>query len=218
MKRESIVMVVLGLVYATFLFGFMLSIALSPIHAEAQTRVSGVVPGKLWRTTQVSGEVEVFHIWGRIVAMPVKDAWVNIDGDDIAIGARCDDPVLDGKPRKGYYMAHMGGKLQTAYPAESIQTITDTQIMGYGDDSLVHVVKTAMISMKDGKPVSLIFTCTEYAMFDVPKFIEEVQSQGELAKRETETLQGFNARGFRQRRFEAVFGENAKLESEHIRE
>lgn len=175
-------------------------------HAMGQVQVNGKVPGELWRTSIVSGDVEVFHPWGRTVVMPVKDAWVNVDRGRIIIGARCDDPVLDGKPRTGYMMADMSGPLQTEFPDEVIQTITNTEITGVGNNEEFRTTKTAMIAMKDGKPVSLVFTSLEYAAFDVPAFIAKLRSHGgEMASREIESLQGFDDLGFRQRTFRAVF-------------
>ena len=172
---------------------------------SGQVTVNGKVPGELWRTTNVSGEVEVMHIAGRTAVMPVKDAWVNIDGDRISIGARCDNPILDGQTRKNYWMPSMRGTLSKEFP-QAIQTIVDTAITGYGDNEEFRTIKTAMIVMESGKPKSLVFTVTEYADFDLPKFLKMLKGRDTaMAKREIEQLQGFDALGFRQRTFRAVF-------------
>ena len=172
---------------------------------SAQVTVNGKVPGELWRTAKVDGVVEVFHIWGRTATMPVKEAWVNIEGDRISVGAKCDDPVLDGKPRDGYQMADMTGKVSKEFPTQ-IQTITKTEMTGIGDDEEFRTTKTAMVVMKDGKPESLVFTCVDYATFDIPAFIAKVNASGsELAKRSAEGLDEFDKLGFRVRTFRAVF-------------
>jgi hypothetical protein len=173
--------------------------------ASAQVTVNGKVPGDLWRTSQVDGVVEVFHIWGRTVTMPVKEAWVNIEGDRISVGAKCDQPVLDGKRRDGYHMADMTGEVSKEFPTQ-IQTITKTEMTGIGDDEEFRTTKTAMVVMKDGKPESLVFTCVDYSTFDIAAFIERMNANGsELAKRSTEGLDEFDRLGFRVRTFRAVF-------------
>jgi len=181
-----------------------LMLALSNV-AIGQVTVNGKVRGELWRTDKVSGVVEVFHIWGRTATMPVKEAWVNIEGDRISIGAKCNDPVLDGKPRDGYHMADMTGKVSKEFPTQ-IQTIVKTEMTGIGDDEEFRTTKTAMVVMKDGKPESLVFTCVDYATFDVPKFIEKMKADGsETAKMSIDGLEEFDEMGFRQRTFTAVF-------------
>jgi hypothetical protein len=172
---------------------------------SGQVTVNGKVPGELWRTDKAKGEVEVFHVWGRTATMPVKEAWVNIDGDTISIGAKCDKPVLDGKPREGYHMAYMSGKLSKDFPTE-IQTITQTEIWQLGNNQEFRTTKTATIVMDDGKPKSLVFTCIDFAMFDVKAFIKQMNDSGNiLDKRSVEDLKGYDDMGFRVRKFQAVF-------------
>lgn len=178
---------------------------LVPCVAFGQVTVNGEVPGELWRTSKVSGEVELFHIWGRTVTLPVKDAWVNIDGDRISIGARCDNPVLDGKPRTGYMMADMSGTIRKEFP-QQIQTIIKTEVTGFRDNENFLTTKSAMVVIKDGKPVSLVFTCVDYADFDLKAFIAAMKADGsEMALRMIEGLDSFDEFGFRRRTFTAVF-------------
>ena len=172
---------------------------------NAQVTINGKVPGELWRTNKVKGEVEVFHILGRTVTLPVKEAWVNIDGETISIGAKCDQPVLDGKPRDGYQMAYMSGKLSKDFPTE-IQTITQTEIWQLGNNQEFRTTKTATIVMDNGKPKSLVFTCIDFAMFDVKAFIKQMNDSGNiLDKRSVEDLKGYDDMGFRIRRFQGVW-------------
>lgn len=186
----------------------LLALTLLSSTLAAQVEVGGKVPGQLWRTSKVSGEVEMFHPWGRTVVVPIKDAWVTIDRGRITIGARSAKPVLDGKPQDGYMMANMSGQMQTEWPGQHIQTIVDTSITGIGDKEEFRITKTAMISMKDGKPESLAFTCLEYATFDVVAFIEKLRHEGGiLAARDIDSMAGFDKNGFRQRTFYAVFSQ-----------
>lgn len=188
------------LIYSVYLF-----IAINT-YSFGQVRVNGEIPGEFWRTNKVSGEVELFHIWGRTTVMPVKEAWVNIVNDKITIGAKADDPVLDSKPRKDYTMSYLSGKLQKEFPGKMIQIIIDTKIVGVGNNEEFRITRTAMIAMKDGRPESLIFTCMEYAAFDIPEFIKRLKEGGGImAKRTMEDLEGFDELGFRQRTFKAVF-------------
>ncbi len=173
--------------------------------AVGQVTVDGKVPGELWRTDNVSGEVEVFHILGRTTVMPVKDAWVTLDGDTVTIGARTDEPVLDGKSRKGYQMANMSGNRQSDFPTY-IQTITDRHSSGIGEEQDIRITRTVMITWTEGKPKSMIFTELSYADFDIAAFVAEVSAgHSELAKRSIEGLEEFDEKGFRQRTFPAVF-------------
>lgn len=174
-------------------------------NVSAQVTVNGKVSGELWRTDKVSGEVEVFHILGRTATMPIKEAWVNIDGDRISIGARCDKPILDGKPRDGFHMADMTGTISKEFPTQ-IQTITKTEMTRIGDDAELMTTKTAMVVLKDGKPESLCFTCVDYATFDIPAYVKRRNASGnELAIRSAEGLGEFDKLGFRVRTFRAAF-------------
>jgi hypothetical protein len=114
---------------------------------SAQTTVNGVVPGQLWRTNRVTGSVEVIHIGGRTALMPTKDAWVNIDGERISIGARCDQPVLDGVQQRGYFMPALHGELNKDH-RNNVHTITKKEVYGWGDNFDINVVQTATIKMQ----------------------------------------------------------------------
>lgn len=174
-------------------------------NVHAQLRINGKVPGDLWRTKKVDGVLEVFHIWGRKATMPVKEAWINIDVDRITVGAKCQNPVLDGEPRYGYMMANMTGTLSHDFPKE-IQTISNVTITQIGEHAEIYTTNTAMIVMKDGKPKSLIFTCLDYADFDIPEFVARLSASGdEIEKRSLEGLEDFDELGFRVRTFRAVF-------------
>jgi hypothetical protein len=112
---------------------------------------------------------------------------------------------LDGKPRDGYQMAYMSGKLSKDFPTE-IQTITQTEIWQLGNNQEFRTTKTATIVMDDGKPKSLVFTCIDFAMFDVQSFIKQMNASGGFLERQlVEELQGFDNMGFRVRKFQAVF-------------
>jgi len=169
---------------------------------SGQVTVKGKVPGELWRTDKVKGEAEVFHVLGRTVTLPVKEAWVNIDGETISIGAKCDQPVLDGKPRDGYQMADMSNGFVVT---DEIQTITKTQAWQLGNNQQFRTTKTAVVVMDGSKPKSLVFTCIDFAMFDVKSFINQMNAGGFFEKQLAEELQGFDDMGFRVRKFQAVF-------------
>jgi len=184
-----------------FLVCFVLAMAST---AKGQVTVNGKVPGELWRTDKVAGNVEVLHAWGRTAVMPVKDVWLTLDRGVVTVGARTDEPVLDGKPRSGYSMAHFSGEWQADFPAY-IQTITDRHSIGVGEKQEIRITRIAMITWSEGKPKSLIFTELAYADFDVAAFLAEVSAGGELAKRGAEGLDKFDELGFRQRTFRSVF-------------
>ena len=173
-------------------------------NVMGQVMVGGEVQGELYATEKVSGNVEVGHIWGRTTIMPVKSAWVNIYGDNISVGAKTDNPVLDGSVRNGYCMPHMSGKLSSDFP-QQIQTITKKEILSYSDDIEYYRTSVGIITMKDNKPTSLVFTCTDYAMFDVKKHLAKLSRGITSERREAEELAGFDDLGFRSETFKARF-------------
>jgi hypothetical protein len=186
---------------------------LLPMSLYAQTKINEKVQGDLWRTARVSGEVAISHIWGRSVVMPVKDAWVNIVGDRIEIGARTDSPVIDGKVRSGYHMFPASGTLQMEEDEYSsheydIQTITSKGVYGIDpkdEDNVILGTATAVIHRVKGAPISLVYTYTDYANFDVRAYIEARKNSKDFFERQSiEFLEGFNDQRFRTRTFTAT--------------
>ncbi len=164
----------------------------------SQTTIDGEVRGTLWRTDNVSGEVELFHPWGRTAVTPVKDAWVIIDKNRISIGAG-GEPIIDGRRRQDYMMEAMDGVFDES---SNIQLINKTDIVGVGDGEEIYISNTAMVVMIDGKPKFMVFTKLEYADFDIDRVIRELRKYNMDSM--IEYLQGFD-KGFRQRTFRAVF-------------
>jgi len=168
------------------------------------------VPSTLWRTSDVSGQAEVLHPWGRTATLPIIEALVDIDGDDISVWARTEQPVLEGAIRSGYWMPQLRGKVvarsASNAQAASQQVLSERVIYTSGVSSLrVCNTMTAIVVMDAGQPVSVMFTYTDYAMFDVPTFIAAAGKGGVLVQREAEALEGFDSMGIRQYGFCAVF-------------
>lgn len=178
---------------------------LMTISCFAQTTINGKVPGKLWRTNNVQGQVEVYHPWGRTTTLPINDAWVNVEGGSISIGARCDQPILDGTQRKDYHMAAHYGKYDSS---TDIQVITKKETTGYTDEIEFKTVKTAIVVFKDGKPIFLYFTCVDHAMFDIDKALIDVSGK-RLHKELREAVKGYKD-GVRVTSFRAIFNNDVR--------
>lgn len=169
-----------------------------------QVMINGEVPGELWRTSDVSGEVEIIHPWGRTAVMPVKDAWVNVDGERISVGARTDDPILEGKARKGYFFRHLRGTLSKSFPPY-IQTISQRSSTLVGvKEHQIYQARFAVVIFVDEAPRALHYHSVEFADFDVPEVSAKLAPLGP-----TGFLDGFDSDGFRRRSFQAVFGGGA---------
>lgn len=161
----------------------------------------------LWTTENAVGEVEVMHAWGRTAVVEVKGAWVKIDRGHISVGAIYDDPIIDGTPMPGYLMPTISKRMNTEFPGEHLQTISHTEIIAFKEEGGdINAVRVALVSMRGGAPVSLVFTCEEYADFDIQQEIAELKSKPSvLNARAIEYLNGFDAMRFRSRSFRAVF-------------
>lgn len=149
----------------------------------------------IYRTEKVQGEVEIFHIWGRTTVMPVKAAILQLHGPTIRVYAETDQPILDGEQRTDYHMSPLDGVANTDFPTQ-IQLITGRESSVLPTDQRIHQTKTAMISLQEGEPLSLVFTSIEYALFDVKAYNE---------KSVDDPLLGFNEFNFRTRTFQAIF-------------
>ena len=139
--------------------------------------------------------------------MPVTSVRVIRDADSISVVAETRPPVFEGKPRSGYFMPIMRGKLTEDFP-QYVQTISEVEVTGIGNNEEFRTLKSAMIVFDESldRPISAVFTCTDYANFDVEDFIRRMKQDGtEMSLRAIEDLRGFNELGFRQRSFTAVF-------------
>jgi hypothetical protein len=182
----------------------------SKVKVPEEARKGPTWVDQRWETTDVKGEVECFHIWGRTaIVKPVKAVLVRRkwwDGRESIIAyADIDPPVIDGKRRTGYSVLPIEGNYDKEFP-EYLQMVTDKKVIGVGEHENIHITRSAVVSFKDGKPTDMLFIQGERAMFNVPEFIQKLRENNSiLAEREIEYLQGFNAEGFRIRQFEAVF-------------
>ncbi len=141
---------------------------------NAQVLVNGKHVGEVFRSTKVSGEVEVCHIGGKCSVMPVNSAWINIiaDSNSISIGAKTDQPVIDGLQRKNYFMPSVRGTFGELRGAtiggflyddpKGVKTFHQNSILGDGRNDIL-VSKTAKVFLEDKNPVFLYFTHVEYS-------------------------------------------------------
>lgn len=81
-------------------------------------------------------------------------------------------------------------------------------------ESELNVTMVATVILKDGAPVSVSFTSTEYAAFDVPAYITRLRAEGGfMAEQEAEDMKGFDSLGFRIRTYLAVFSKDSEKQA-----
>ena len=173
------------------------------------TQLSAQVDSKpienLYETTNVSGSVEVGHVWGRTCIMPVTSVWVKIVDGNIHVGAKTDQPVLDGEVREDYRMSAMRGKLSEKFPTyvQTIKRVGSVGIWMEGEDGY-NSCEIVMVSLENGLPKSVIYHRMDYANFDVQQYIEDNKNGSVLRRRSVETLEDFEG-NFRTYTFRAEF-------------
>ncbi len=115
--------------------------------------------------------------------MPVKEAWINIDGDRITVGAKCDNPILDGEISLRLHDGEYDGYSFSRFPKRNSN---DLKCHHYANrrTAEIYTTKNCDDLNEDGKPKSLIFTCLDYAISIIPEFVARLSASAMKSRNE----------------------------------